>query len=74
MEFLCWPIYGVKISGYESYFPIFSTVEKINHSLINDGGFGFEGGLPMTILLTLMMLVILYLIKSKIEKNKGIVN
>lgn len=68
-NFFVGPFYGVKISGYESYSPIFHTVGKPDHSLINGGGFGFEGGLPVTIVLTLIIIVVIYLIKSKIKKG-----
>lgn len=69
-NFFVGPFYGVKISGYESYSPIFTTVGKSDYSLINGGEFGFEGGLPVTIVLTLIILVVIYLIKLK-ENKKG---
>lgn len=68
-NFFMGPFYGVITSGYESYSSIFTTVGKPDYGLINGGAFGFEGGLPVTIVITLIILVVSYLIKLKVTKG-----
>ncbi|MGJ0995374.1 CPBP family intramembrane glutamic endopeptidase [Enterococcus casseliflavus] len=64
-NFMLGPFFGVPVSGYSIYSSIFQTAPVTNKTLINGGGFGFEGGLGLTIGAVLMLIVLFYFVKKK---------
>ncbi|SHH04368.1 hypothetical protein SAMN02745245_00439 [Anaerosphaera aminiphila DSM 21120] len=71
-------IYGVEVSGTKSASVLFNSVADPNMALVNGGSFGFEGGLGVTfVLIVAIVLVVLfgdykkqeYFIKEKEELN-----
>ena len=53
-------IFGIQVSGLGKQESIFSVALTEGGSLINGGGFGLEGGLAVTIVLVICILVVLY--------------
>lgn len=64
-NFMLGPFFGVPVSGYSIYSSIFQTAPLTNKTLINGGGFGFEGGFGLTICAILMLIVLFYFVKKK---------
>lgn len=64
-NFMLGPFFGVPVSGLRIYSSVIQTTPLSNKTLINGGGFGFEGGLGLTIGAILMLIVLFYFVKKK---------
>lgn len=64
-NFLLGPFFGVPVSGLHIYSSVIQTDPVTDKALINGGGFGFEGGLGLTIGAVLMLIVLFYFVKKK---------
>lgn len=64
-NFLLGPFFGVPVSGLHIYSSVIQTAPVTDKVLINGGGFGFEGGLGLTIGAILMLIVLFYFVKKK---------
>ncbi len=60
-------IFGCSVSGTGSGESLLTTVFRDNASLVNGGAFGPEGGLPVTVVLVIGIIVVLFM------KNKEVV-
>ena len=61
-------IWGFQVSGIETNNSIITATSKYSGDLINGGSFGMEGGLAVTIVLVVGILVLTYLINNKTTK------
>jgi membrane protease YdiL (CAAX protease family) len=64
-NFVQGPVYGSSVSGLETGEPIIKTSFTEGKNLINGGEFGLEGGIPVTIVIVLSIVIILLLIQRK---------
>ena len=62
-------IYGIKVSGINTFYSVFNTSQVEGHDLLNGGIFGAEGGLVTTFVI-IASIIILYC--YMIKKNKSI--
>ncbi len=62
-------IYGIKVSGINTFYSVFNTTQVEGHDLLNGGIFGAEGGLVTTFVI-IASIIILYC--YMIKKNKSI--
>ena len=53
-------VFGMEVSGLEISCSLFSSTSDPSRSLWNGGSFGAEGGLSVTIVLTIAILVMLF--------------
>lgn len=63
-NFFLGPIFGVEVSGLSTFSSLFKTISIESKSFINGGSFGFEGGLAVTIVLTVSLIITLAIIKK----------
>ena len=53
-------IYGIKVSGMETSCSLFASTAAEGRGLFHGGAFGLEGGLAVTIVLTVATLILLF--------------
>lgn len=62
------PIFGVQVSGLNIFSSVFKSIPIEGKELINGGSFGFEGGLAVTIVLAVSLIITVAILnKSNIE-------
>ena len=63
-NFFLGPIWGVEVSGLSILSSVFKSIPIEGKHLINGGSFGFEGGLVVTIVLTISLIICISIIKK----------
>lgn len=64
-NFLLGPVIGMAVSGGETSISVFQTVPDMQKSLYNGGDFGLEGGIIVTVILTMCCIMIYKMISKK---------
>ncbi|MFP7371327.1 type II CAAX endopeptidase family protein [Lactococcus lactis] len=64
-NFMLGPVFGVEVSGLRIYSSLIKTETVRSKSMINGGDFGFEGGLAVTILTVIVLILLYFVIKRK---------
>ncbi|MFC0232846.1 CPBP family intramembrane glutamic endopeptidase [Vagococcus entomophilus] len=64
-NFLLGPVIGMAVSGGETSISVFQTVPDMQKSLYNGGDFGLEGGVIVTVILTMCCIMIYKMISKK---------
>ncbi|WP_086348898.1 CPBP family intramembrane glutamic endopeptidase [Candidatus Enterococcus clewellii] len=64
-NFILGPVLGVSVSGMRNYSSVLKTNSLPQHSSLNGGIYGFEGGAVLTVVLVVIIAYALYRIKKK---------
>ena len=64
-NFILGPVLGIIVSGFELPTSILITNSDLTKTLLNGGKYGFEAGLPVTIITTLLIIGYLVRIMNK---------
>jgi len=70
-NFMLGPVLGVPVSGLSIYSSLFKTTLLPDHSLMNGGGFGFEGGLGLTISIIIAFITLFFLVRIRNRQEVG---
>lgn len=60
-------IYGAQVSGLSLYSSVFKTEPVAGRELLNGGAFGFEGGLTVTIIILIAIMIAFVIVNNRVQ-------